>query len=402
MASIEKRGKNSWRFYVDVGFGPDGKRIRKTKTIRIEDKALLRTKKKLQEYLEEQLYKFKLEVESGKYIKPEKMTFEEFVEEWRTKHAEKELAPLTLKTYMSLISQHILPSIGHLRIDEIKPLHIVTLLSHLSRKDRKEKPLSSRTQQYIYDVLSILFSQAVGWKLIASSPIEGIKRPQVEKKPPNYYDEEEARQVIKALQQEPRMWRLLILGAMIGGFRRGELIALEWEDVDFENMTISVKKSISLTQDGEPIIKSPKTQNSIRTVDMPSWYMKELKEYYHEWKVNKIRVGDKWQGGNREFVFHGGYGKPLYHTTPTTWWRRFIERHGLRYIRFHDLRHSAATLLIEAGESLKTIQERLGHSRYSVTADTYAHVTKKVSREAANKLEKFASSVCHQFVTKTH
>ncbi len=82
--------------------------------------------------------------------------------------------------------------------------------------------------------------------------------------------------------------------------------------------------------------------------------------------------------------------KPLYHTTPTTWWRRFIERHGLRYIRFHDLRHSAATLLIEAGESLKTIQERLGHSRYQITADIYAHVTRKASREAANKLEKFS------------
>lgn len=392
MASIEKRGKNSWRLVVEAGYDANGKRIRRTKTIRVEDPALLKTTRKLREYLEEELLKFKIEVEAGEYIAPQKMTFSDFVEEWRTKYAEKKLAPLTLATYLSLLNQHVLPVIGHMRLDMIKPMHLVTLLSEMSRKDGKgkDKTLSARTQQYVYDVMRNVFSRACDWKLIKESPLAGVERPKVEKKEPKFYDEEEARHVIQALSKEPLMWRLLILGAMIGGFRRGELLALEWTDVNFEDMTICIRKSISLTKNGKAIVKTPKTQNSIRIVDMPVWYMAEMEKYKREWIIQKEKAADKWQGGEHQYVFHGGYGKPLYHTAPSTWWRRFTERHGLRYIRFHDLRHSAAVLLIEAGESLKTIQERLGHSRYQITADMYAHISRKVSREAANKLEKFA------------
>jgi len=374
---------------VELGTGPNGERLRARKTIKVEDKTLLRAPKKLRDYLEEEWLKFKMEVEVGEYIKPEKMTFASFVDEWREKYAKKKLAPLTLETYLSLLTQHVIPVIGHMRIDTIKPMHLVTLLAEMSRKDGRGKSLSARTQQYVYDVMNNIFQRSVDWKIIPESPLSGIERPRVEKKEPQYYDEEEARQVIAALSKEPLMWRLLILGAMIGGFRRGELLALEWPDVNFDEMTITVSKSISLTKDGQPIVKKPKTKSSIRKVDMPVWYMAEMKQYRNEWEKQKKAATDKWQGGDHQYVFHN-MGKPLYHTTPTTWWRRFIERHGLRYIRFHDLRHSAATLLIEAGESLKTIQERLGHSRYQITADIYAHVTRKASREAANKLEKFS------------
>src|SRR5690606_1101113 len=122
--------------------------------------------------------------------------------------------------------------------------------SEMSRKDGKgkDKPLSARTQQYVYDVMRNVFSRACDWKLIKESPLAGVERPKVEKKEPKFYDEEEARHVIQALSKEPLMWRLLILGAMIGGFRRGELLALEWTDVNFEDMTICIRKSISLTK----------------------------------------------------------------------------------------------------------------------------------------------------------
>lgn len=132
MAHIQKRGKNSWRLVVDAGWDANGKRIRRTKTIRIEDEALLKTTKKLQDYLNAELVKFKMEVEAGEYIAPQKMTFADFVEEWRAKYAEKKLAPLTLETYLSLLSQHVIPAIGHMRIDTIKPMHLVTLLAEIT------------------------------------------------------------------------------------------------------------------------------------------------------------------------------------------------------------------------------------------------------------------------------
>jgi integrase len=176
---------------------------------------------------------------------------------------------------------------------------------------------------------------------------------------------------------------------MLGGFRRGELLALEWSDVDYVNESITIQKSISLTTNGQAQIKAPKTEASVRYVDMPSWYMDELREFHLSWRQEKLQAGQQWIGGDHQFVFHGGLGKPYHSDRPTKAWSDFLKRNGFRHIRLHDLRHSAATLLIEAGVSLKAIQERLGHTKYQTTADLYAHVTKKVSKETAAKLEKF-------------
>lgn len=392
MASIEKRGQNTWRLTVELGTGADGKRIRRRKTIKVEDKSLLKTTKKLREYLEQEWLKFKMEVESGEYIKPEKMTLSAFAEEWRTKYAEKKLSPLTSKTYLHHIHNHILPALGHKRLDEIKPLHLVTLINELqetgARKDGREGKLSCNTVIYIYNVLRNLFNVAMDWKLISSNPMDGVQKPKKEKRKMDYYDADEAREVIKCLFKEPLMWRVFILGSMIGGFRRGELLALEWSDVDFENQTIHIHKSISLVKDGQVFEKGTKN-NEDRYVDMPGWYMEELKKYYKEWKKQRWENASRWEGGDREYLFHSGTGKPLYHTTPTAWWNDFVKRHGLRKIRLHDLRHSSATLLIEAGAHLKAIQERLGHKQYQTTADIYSHVTKRVSRELAEKFDMF-------------
>ncbi|MDE5167664.1 tyrosine-type recombinase/integrase [Paenibacillus larvae] len=397
MASIEKRGTNSWRLVVEVGYDSKGKRVKRTKTVRVEDQSLLKTTKKLREFLETELHKFKIKVEAGEYIAPQKMTLDQFVQdEWTPKYASKteNLSPLTYRNYISHINAHISPSLGHKHLGEIKTVHLLTFIDSLSkpgaRKDGKEGRLSNGTIEYTHRVLKNILERAKEWGLIKVNPIVGVKKPKVNQTKFDFYDETEAQEVIAALDKEPRKWRLFILGSMIGGFRRGELLALEWADVDFKNMILSVNKSISLTVDGHAVEKEPKSKSSIRIVDMPEWYMDELKIHEHEWKKEKLSVGDKWRGGDRQYVFHGGYGKPFYHTTPTEWWNGFIKRHNLKRVRFHDLRHSSATLLIEAGASMKAIQQRLGHSKHQTTADIYAHVTKKVSRETAEKFNKFA------------
>lgn len=407
MASIEKRGNHSWRLTVEVGMKAittdDGQtklvRDKRTKTIKVEDKALLRTTKKLQEHLEDELHKFKIEIESGEYISPQKMTFQTFVdEEWDKKYSIKELSPLTRKTYKHHIKNHIMTPLGHLRLDEIKTMHLVDLLDSLgqegARKDKRGEILSDRTIQYIYSVLRNLFSVAIDWKLIKHNPMLGIKKPKAEKKKAKYYEADEAHLVINALSDELMMWRMFFLGALLGGFRRGELIALEWPDVIFDKNAIFVHKSISLVVKGEPCNKYEKSTkgNEEEYVDMPKWYMDELKTYHQQWLDEKEKLGDTWEGGENQYVFHGGRGKSLYHTTPSTRWRKFILDHKLRYIRLHDLRHTSATLLIEEGASLKAIQERLRHKQQQTTSDIYAHVTKKVSRDLADKFDRFSPS----------
>lgn len=381
MASIEKRGKNSYRLVVEAGYDAQGKRIKRTKTIRVEDKL---TPKKLKEYLDLELAKFRMEVEAGEYIAPEKMTFSAFAEEWRKKFAEKELSPTTLKNDLNRLNKHILPAFGHIRLDHLKTIHIVNFINQL-----REAGLSENTILNIYKVLKNILSCAKEWRLIATNPIDGVKRPKQEKKRMKYLDENEAKQVIAALYEEPTVWRLYFLGAMLGGFRRGELLALEWPDVNFEENTIYIGKSIPLTLNGEPVVKKPKTEESVGIVDMPEWYMQELRAYYKQWQKVRWTLGDQWKGGDKQYVFHNGYGKPYHYTTPTQTWRKFLKRHRLKEVRLHDLRHTAATLLIEAGTDLKVVQERLRHSKYQTTADFYAHVTKKVNKETAAKLEKF-------------
>ena len=113
------------------------------------------------------------------------------------------------------------------------------------------------------------------------------------------------------------MWRLFCIGAILGGFRRGELIGLEWNDVEYEKCIISINKSISLTVGGQALVKAPKSKASKRTVTMQEWFMQELKDFHHKWKVEKLKAGELWEGQENQYVFQIGFGKPLYHSSPT-------------------------------------------------------------------------------------
>lgn len=392
MASIQPRGKTSFLLVVEAGKDSKGKRRKKTKTIRVDEK-LLKTPKKLREHLDLELAKFRIEVEAGTYIAPEKMTFESFITEWEEKYARTKdgLAPLTLKTYKHHLSNHILPVFGHKRLEEIKPIHIVTFLSDLrkpgARKDGRGEVLSSGTIEYIYRVLRNVFNRAADWRVIPIHPMEGIKKPTVETEEREFYTQAEAQEVLLALREVSPMWRLFIYTAILGGLRRGEILALEWTDVDFDNATISVNKSISLTINGQAVIKEPKTKKSKRTVEMPSWYIEELKTYKKHWNQEKLLRGEDWEGRDYQFIFHAGYGKPLYHTQPYKWWTEFCVKHNFKRVSFHELRHSHFAILLENGVDLKTIQERAGHASFKTTTDIYGHVADTLKRDAANKLE---------------
>lgn len=126
MPYYEKRGEASWRLVVEIGDKLNGSRDRRYKTVRVSDKALLKSPRKLEAYLNEELVKFKIEVEAGEYIAPEKMNFSAFVEEWRDKYAKEHLEEKTIYTYEVNLRKHIIPVFGHQRLDQIKPLHIVT------------------------------------------------------------------------------------------------------------------------------------------------------------------------------------------------------------------------------------------------------------------------------------
>ncbi|MNR93693.1 Tyrosine recombinase XerD [compost metagenome] len=410
MGYIEKRGENKWRLVVVTGYKSDGSQNRERENVTIDDPLILKSEKKIKDYLNKELLKFEMKVQAGNYVAPEKMLFKEFIGEWREKYAKDELAGSTLQTYEGHIEVRLIPVFGHMRMDQIKPMHVLSFIKDLekpgARKDGKEGALDSGTVGYIYRVLKNVLSRACEWKVISENPMEDIPKPKPknskekllkQRENPQYYNEKEAQQVVDALYNEPsRKWRLLILGSMFGGFRRGELVGLEWPYVLFDDQSLNVENNIPLTKNGQPIEKGPKSDASYRIVDMPEWYMEELALYYEEWKREKERLGTKWEGGDRQFVFHNGKGRPYYYQHPYKWWKRFCARNEIRFIKFHGLRHSTGTLLLEDEDDhnvdsiLKAIQERLGHSRLSTTSDIYVHLSKKVKKKTAGKYDKFS------------
>ena len=378
--SIEKRGKDSWRLVYSLGFDANGKRIKKTKTVKGVTK---REANKL-------LAQFITEVEAGEYISPEKMFFPAFVEEWKSKYAETHLSPNTLVTYLLHLKNRIIPYFSEMKLDQIKSMHILNFLKSLEaeglRKDGKEGTLSTSTIEYNHRILKNIFNRAVEWQLIKKNPMENIKKPKRIQKETSVYDKAEAELLMSCLQKEKTLWSVMIKIAITTGLRRGELLGLEWKHVDLEKGTLQIKQALSYVNQ-KHIIREPKTKNSIRIVTLPEALIDELKKYKSTWNKRRLKASNLWEGGQYQFLFTSWHGKPLHPSSITTWWRRFITRHKLRYIRFHDLRHTSATLLINSGVHAKIISSRLGHADIRTTMNIYGHALQEADREATKHFD---------------
>lgn len=385
MASIEKRGKNSFRLIVEVGYDAKGKRIKRSKTIKASG---------IRE-AEKELMRFQAEVDAGEYISPEKMSFEAFLDEWREKYAKKHLEPKTVENYNHMLKNHILPIFGTRRLSDVKPIHVVSFIDQLAgdgaRKDNKSGGLSSSSIRFVHRILKDIFERAVDWRIIKTNPVATVKRPKIQQREVEVYDEDEAARLFQALEHEPTHWRLMITLALTTGLRRGELLALEWKHIDLHKGTINVVQSLSYAN-GENILKEPKTKNSKRKVSIPDSLIPELHEYQLQAKKYKLAIRDHWEGGDRLFVFFSEKGKPFYHTAPGKWFSRFIKRHKLKPIRFHDLRHTSATLLINQGVHAKTISSRLGHADIRTTMNIYGHALQTADQGAANTFNNLLST----------
>ncbi|HDT6574873.1 TPA: site-specific integrase [Bacillus cereus] len=374
--SIEKRGKESYRLVYSMGFDPHGKRIKRTKTIKAK------TKKEA----EIELAKFVAEIEVGEYIKPEKIMLINFVKEWRIRYANKVLAPKTLESYDVYINSRIIPSLGHLRLDQIKPVHLMDFLESLEkeRKDGKKGGLSVETIRYNHRVLKNIFSRAVEWEFIKTNPMEPVPKLKAKPSSVQVYNLEQVQRMMGKLKDEKMSWRVLIMLAITCGLRRGELLGLEWKHVNFKEETLYINQNVQYLKGEGFIIKEPKTKNSVRKVAIPVNLIPILKEYKKVKMEEKELIDERWEGGEHEFLFSAWNGKPLNPSSVGTYWRRFIKKNELPYVPFHGLRHTSATLLINKGVHMKTISARLGHASISTSMNIYGHALLDADKASAN------------------
>ena len=383
--SIENRGKNSYRLIVSCGMDNDGNQIKKTRTVKASSP----------KEAEKLLAIFIAEIEKGQFVAPSKLTLSDFVERWLRDYAETNLAPKTLFRYKQILDSRILPAMGHLKLEKIQPVHLLEFYNNLReegiRTDGKPGSLSESTILYHHRLLSSILQDAMQWQIIASNPASRVKPPKAVKKQAACYDEIQTAALLEAANKEPLRYTVLITLAVATGLRRGELMGLEWKDINFEKGTLEVRQASQYLPGKGLFTKDPKTETSKRIISVPTSVMAFLKQYKVTQSEERLKVGDLWQGSDRLFTTWDG--KPMHVDTISKWFPEFLRRHSLPPLPFHGLRHTAATLLIGQGLHAKTISNRLGHSNISTTMDIYGHALKSADREAADKLD-------HLFIQK--
>ncbi|QKE73464.1 site-specific integrase [Arthrobacter citreus] len=381
--SIEERknknGNISYRLVYSMGLDAAGKQIKKYKTVKCKNKT--EAKKLLREFIMEA----EKNIEQG--IEPSKKKFGDYVEKVWSEFAEEKLSKNTLATYRIHLKNSITPFFENTIISKVRADHIDTYIKELKkskRKDGKEGALSSATIQFHYRVIRSVMTYAFKKGHITVNPCDRAETPKVEHEPISIYDEQEMVELLQLLKSEVQHWYLFIKLALFTGMRRNELLALQWKNVDFKNNIINVRHSVQYTKQDKHELKEPKTKSSIRDISIDPELMDELKKYKTIRSQEKLKLGDKWQGGNYNFVFSTVDGKPFYPSVPGAWWRRFIKRNKFKQIRLHELRHSHACFLISKKVPLVVISKRMGHAKTSTTADIYVHYIKEADTEAGN------------------
>jgi integrase len=389
MANITRReGKNgvSYRIKVSCGYDSAGKQITKTMTWR---PAPGMSAKQIDKELNRVAVEFESKTSGGDYADTQNIKLSDFCDQYMKMTGET-LAPTTKAFYKNIIENIIKPSFGHLKLNAIKPLHAQQFIHMLSeegtRTDGKDDKLAPATVKRYFTVLKSIMAMAYKLDLIDKNPTDTTKltMPEVIEPEIEIFTKEEAAQMLSCLDREPLSFQVLIHLAIVTGCRRGELVALQWNAIDFPSNTITVKLSNFKLKGEDVRSKAPKTRRSAREVAIPEYLTDLLRRYHSEQEAEKRRLGDKWEGEG--WIFTQWNGKPMNPQTPTKQFSKFLERNKIPHRKFHALRHTSATLLLLSGTNIKNVASRLGHTQLSTT-NRYVHALRDADEAAAKTFE---------------
>ena len=257
--------------------------------------------------------------------------------------------------------------------------------------ERNNNTLSDKTISEYHRLISSILTAAVQWQVIPSNPCNRVKPPRVERKEAVALDEKQAAELISCLQSEPLKYRTAVMLTLYTGLRRGEVCGLEWSDIDFKNNLISINKAVVYTSATGVHENQTKTKSSERVINIPEAMTALLKLYKSEYLKRRLALGDQWIETGK--VFTNERGGLLSPDTLSTWFKKFVRKNNLPDIHYHNLRHTAATLLIAGGADIATVSKRLGHADKTTTLNIYTHAIKSADKAAADML--------HDILTKS-
>ena len=382
--NIIDMGNSKYRLRVSNGFDLNGKRKYFNKTVTCSSKR----------EAEKELAKFITSIEGGCTYSASKITLNEYSKIWLKDYAKLKVAPATYQGYNEKLKMHILPYLGSKRLDKITPYDINKLYNDLSQKlttNKKDnngniKTLSFSTIGKVHEILSVMFNIAIKWDMVPYNPCTKVDKPKYKKTKMSCYDKETASRMLKKLfETAPLKYQCLVSLATLGGFRRGELIGLHWEDIDLNNKTITINRSACYLGNQGITEKNPKTESSNRTIAIPDTCILILKKWRAEQGKIKLALGNKWLGAKN--VFTTNNGKIMNPATGPKWFSKFLEKNDFPHIRFHDLRHTFASILVAENIDIKTVSHKLGHASPSTTYAYYVHDFESTDKASAELLE---------------
>jgi integrase len=313
--------------------------------------------------------------------RPADMTVNEYLDLWFDVVAENHYRLNTLANYKVILSVDIRSRVGHLKLAEVQPKHIREILQAMAARG-----VCSNAQRRLYYVTSQVFEYAVRTNRLLLNPVRGVKPPSVCKKEMRALTEDEVQRLLAVT--DTGEYGAYFRTSISTGMRPGELAALRWHDIDFNERRIFIQRSLVWKEPRSEgwVLAPPKTKNGIRQVAISESLVNLLVE--HKSRQRRIIERSHPSYEDRGFVFCNRTGRPLSRCQIVDAFKDALSRAGLpRTIRLYDLRHTCATLLLNAGEDIRVVSERLGHAGISITLETYVHVFPKTDRKTADRIE---------------
>jgi integrase len=316
----------------------------------------------------------------GEFVEPSKVTVAVLIDDW-LETIRPRVTPRTADGYQGLLDRYVRRVMGSKRVNQLETRDIQRLYAAM----QSHQSLSARIVRHTHAVLRQVLEQAVELKLIARNPADSLKRklPKVTEAERRVLDEADASAFLKSCAGMPH--GLIFEFALLSGMRPEEYLALQWRDLNFERNIAQVRR-VLVRHKKSWVFQAPKTKGSKRPVTIPTSLIRKLAIHKRIQAEHRLKIGSEWEA--HDLVFCGVFGAPL--SIPNLTYRYFrpiLIAAKLPQIRLYDLRHSSATLLRAAGEHIKIVSERLGHSTIRLTADTYSHVLEGMQQGTASKLE---------------
>lgn len=373
--SLEKRGKNTWRVTVGLGYrNPDGTPARHRETFSASTKTEAHRKAEM----------IRDRIKAGYLADITKVTVSEVLEDYLGNVAKVVVRHSTHRGYEGVVKNYVNPRIGNVKLADVRVATIEKLYRELSESGNAQgEPLSAKTVRQVHAVLRKAFARAVSHGLIPSNPAQVTTLPKIETKEIEILSKEDFARLTALIDKEEN--RQLAISLALGlhlGLRRGEVLGLQFGDIDFKKNSLRINRALHRGREYKAVYGDPKTKKSKRTITLTDELREMLLE--HREKVRATLIG--WGGdlsSSTPVVMHGR-GGVVSPNMLTNWAGEFFRKHNFpEGFNFHGLRHTNASYLIAAGVPAKVISERLGHSTIAITLDTYGHLLEGQDEAAA-------------------